>query len=138
MSIFSKQDNAGDQKQETEKKTDLNTSQENQHTEKTAIEKKTAPSKKKRLIIEGITHSGQRFRPSDWAERMSGNLSTFRKHRLFYSPLLHPGFYKGNKCVLLDKQLKETNPKLYRSILKFAKENKLRICGEEEKNDGNT
>lgn len=90
---------------------------------------------RKRLIIEGVTHTGETFRPSDWAERMSGKLSTFRKHRLYYSPLLHPSMYKGNKCVLLDQQLKRANPKLYQSILSFAKENNLRICGEGEGDD---
>lgn len=97
------------------------------------------PQKSKKIIIQGVTRGGEKFRPSDWAERMSGNLSTFRKHRLYYSPLLRPGMYDGHKCVLLDDRLKESNPTLYKSILNFARTNKLRICGEDnntdEKND---
>ena len=86
----------------------------------------------KKIIIEGITEEGNKFRPSDWAERVSGSLSTIKNHRLYYSPMLKPTFKDGNKCVLLDPALKESNPKLYHYILNFAKQNKLKICKEEE------
>lgn len=86
----------------------------------------------KKIVIEGITESGETFRPSDWAERMSGQLSTFHKRRIHYSPLLQPSVKDGKKCVLLDRQLKTTNPELYQSILDFAHENHLKICGEED------
>ncbi|MCX7125759.1 MAG: DUF3579 domain-containing protein [Gammaproteobacteria bacterium] len=86
----------------------------------------------KKIIIEGITDTGETFRPSDWAERMSGQLSTFHKRRIHYSPLLQPSVKDGRKCVLLDEKLKETNPELYQSILDFAHENHLKICGEED------
>ncbi|OGT48000.1 MAG: acetyltransferase [Gammaproteobacteria bacterium RIFCSPHIGHO2_12_FULL_38_11] len=86
----------------------------------------------KKIIIEGITESGETFRPSDWAERMSGQLSTFHKRRIHYSPLLQPSVKDGRKCVLLDEKLKETNPELYQSILDFAHENHLKICDKED------
>lgn len=88
--------------------------------------------KKSKIIIEGITPTGETFRPSDWAERMSGKLSTFHKHRIRYSPLLQPSTKDGNKCVLLDPKLKESNPDLYQSILDFANNNQLKICRENE------
>jgi len=84
----------------------------------------------KKTIIQGVTQTGEKFRPSDWAERMSDSLSTFHKHRIYYSPLLQPIMHDGYKCVLLDHQLKQSNPKLYQSILDFAHQNKLRICAE--------
>ncbi len=87
---------------------------------------------KKRIIIEGVTETGETFRPTDWAERMSGGLSTFRKRRIHYSPMLQPSMKGGHKCVILDPHLQETNPELFNSIMKFAKENKLRICDEDE------
>lgn len=86
---------------------------------------------KKKIRIEGITESGEQFRPSDWAERMSGSLSTFKNHRIVYSPMLQPAVKEGNKCVMLDPALKESNPELYQSILNFAKANKLKICDED-------
>ena len=89
--------------------------------------------KQSKIIIEGVTEEGKTFRPSDWAERVSGNLSTFKNHRIYYSPLLRPSYKDGNRCVILDPALKETNPKLYEYILNFAKANKLKICDENEK-----
>lgn len=83
------------------------------------------------IVIEGVTDEGETFRPSDWAERVSGTLSTFRNHRIFYSPLLRPSIQNENKCVVLDKALKESHPTLYEHILQFARENNLKICGEE-------
>lgn len=85
-----------------------------------------------RIIIEGITESGEIFRPSDWAERMSGSLCTFRNRRIVYSPLLQPTVEGGNKCVILDLKLKQSNPTLYQSILEFAKANKLKMHKEHE------
>ena len=88
--------------------------------------------KDQKIIIEGITESGEPFRPSDWAERMSGKLSTFKQHRIYYSPLLQPSVKEGEKCVVLDPALKKSNPALYESILAFARVNHLKICKEEE------
>lgn len=90
--------------------------------------------KSKKIVIEGVTDSGETFRPSDWAERMSGQLSTFKKRRIHYSPLLQPSVKDGRKCVLLDPKLKESNPALYQSVLEFAQRNKLKICGEDDDN----
>ncbi|QLH42858.1 MAG: DUF3579 domain-containing protein [Coxiellaceae bacterium] len=92
--------------------------------------------KNPKIIIEGVTESGETFRPSDWAERMSGKLSTFRNHRILYSPLLQPIMKDGYKCVVLDHRLKQSNPKLYQSILDFAEANHLRICKEDEDENG--
>ncbi len=90
-----------------------------------------ADSKDKKIVIQGVTESGEKFRPSDWAERMSGNLSTFRNHRIYYSPMLQPSVKDGNNCILLDPALEKSNPALYQSILDFAKTNKLKICDED-------
>jgi hypothetical protein len=92
-------------------------------------------SESAKIIIEGVTESGERFRPSDWAERMSGKLSSFKKRRLQYSPLLQPSMKDGHKCVILDPKLKQSNPELYQSILSFANSNKLKICNDEDNND---
>lgn len=83
--------------------------------------------KLKRIIIQGITETGEIFKPSDWAERMSGRLSTFTNHRITYSPLLQPTVKEGLKSILIDLRLKNYYPDLYRSILNFAKTNKLKI-----------
>ena len=88
--------------------------------------------KDKSIIIQGVTEAGKTFRPSDWAERMSGNLSTFKNHRVYYSPLLRPAYKDGHKCVIVDPTLKQTNPALYKSIMAFAQSNNLKICKEDD------
>ena len=87
---------------------------------------KNKPTKK--IIIKGVTSSGKTFRPSNWAERMGGKLSTFKKHRIQYSPMLKPITKDGYKCVVLDPKLKETNPSLFDSIMYFANTHDLTIC----------
>ncbi|KTD17363.1 DUF3579 domain-containing protein [Legionella jordanis] len=95
-----------------------------------------ANSESKKIVIEGVTEQGKPFRPSDWAERMSGTLASFKNRRIHYSPLLQPSINNdGYKCVLLDPKLKESSPQVYQAILDFAKANNLKICGE---NDDST
>ncbi len=90
-------------------------------------------SKDKKIVIEGVTPQGKAFRPSDWAERMSGTMATFKNSRIHYSPLLQPSVnHDGYKCVLLDPKLKESSPDVYQAILDFARTNNLKICGEED------
>jgi len=80
----------------------------------------------KKIIIEGITHNGRKFRPSDWAERMSGALSTFgRDHRIHYSPLLQPTTINGVKCVVIDPGMEKNFPEMYRYIMGWANNNDL-------------
>jgi len=88
-------------------------------------------SKHTKILIQGETEEGQTFRPSDWAERMAGSSSTFQGHRMIYSPLLQPMVKNGQKCLLLDPDLKESNPSLYEAIMEFAKSNKLKMCRED-------
>lgn len=88
--------------------------------------------KNPKIVIEGMTSSGETFRPSDWAERMSGKLSTFRKRRIHYSPLLQPCIKDGCKSVLVDPTLKDSNPKLYESIMQFAETNQLKVYLEDD------
>lgn len=95
--------------------------------------------KEQKIVIEGVTQEGNKFRPSDWAERMSGKLATFKNRRIHYSPMLQPTINKdGYKCVELDPNLKHSNPTLYKSILEFAKTNDLKLstgdapCSEDE------
>lgn len=84
-----------------------------------------------KIVIEGVTEQGKTFRPADWAERMSGAMASFKNSRIHYSPLLQPSINsEGYKCVVLDPKLKESCPQVYQAIMDFARENHLRICGE--------
>ena len=80
----------------------------------------------KKIIIEGVTHGGRKFRPSDWAERMSGALSTFgRDQRIHYSPLLQPTTIKGVKCIVIDPSMEKNYPEMYSYIMNWASSNDL-------------
>ena len=89
--------------------------------------------KDKKIMIQGVTSQGKVFRPSDWAERMSGSMASFKNSRIHYSPLLQPTINQaGYKCVLLDPKLKESSPQVYQAILDFAEANHLKICSDDE------
>ena len=69
------------------------------------------------LIIHGVTEEGQRFRPSDWAERLAGVMSHFRPggnvgpgNHITYSPYVVPNNIDGVKCVIVDFRLRELEP----------------------------
>jgi len=44
----------------------------------------TSTDKDKKIIIEGVTSQGKAFRPSDWAERMSESMASFKNRRIHY------------------------------------------------------
>ena len=79
-------------------------------------------------IIVGLTSEGKRFRPSDWAERLSGVLSAFcTEKRMKYSPFVSPGFYNDAKAVFVDGDLYDADPMAYRFVLNFAVDNDLQL-----------
>ena len=91
----------------------------------------------KKILIEGITESGRVFRPSDWAERMSGAFSTFgRDHRIQYSPMLQPMTVNGVKCVAIDPELQHSYPEMFRYIMHWVEHNQLKMS-EVEASHGN-
>ena len=80
------------------------------------------------LIVESVREDGRLFRPSDWVERISGQLATYgHDHRLHYSDNVHPCLIQGMNCLVVKKSLREENPSAYQFILKFAEDNQLRI-----------
>jgi hypothetical protein len=82
----------------------------------------------KKIIIEGVTENGRKFRPSDWAERMSGALSTFgRDHRIQYSPMLQPMTLDGIKCISIDPEMKNSYPEMYSYIMRWVELNQLKV-----------
>ncbi len=79
-------------------------------------------------IIESVKNDGQQFRPSDWIERISASLGSFKAdHRLHYSNEVQPCIIEGRKCLLVAKGLAKKNPAAYSYIMRFAEENNLRV-----------
>ena len=80
------------------------------------------------IVIQGITESGETFRPSDWAERLSGMLSVFSDDGyLAYSPFLKPIMSAGVRCVAIDRELERRDPAAYAFLLQFAHDNQLKM-----------
>lgn len=80
------------------------------------------------IIIHGTTSNGKVFRPSDWAERLCGILSSFNKdHRLSYHEWVHPILIDKVRCVAISAQLEEINPSMFRFLMDFAADNDLRV-----------
>src|SRR5690606_42153803 len=68
------------------------------------------------VFIQGVTRDGRTFRPSDWAERLSGVMSPFRPGgaqpgtHLSYSPWCVPTVIEGVKCVIVNRELRDHDP----------------------------
>jgi hypothetical protein len=78
------------------------------------------------IIIQGVTTNGRAFRPSDWAERLCGVMSTFGgDQQMRYSPYVRPVMLDGVRCVIVEPTLREIEPRAYRFLFEFAKDNEL-------------
>lgn len=83
------------------------------------------------LILYGVTLDGQRFRPSDWAERLAGVMSQFRPagsslNPLTYSPYVVPRIVDGVRCVIVDHRLRQLEPLAWKFVTDFAESNHLK------------
>lgn len=81
------------------------------------------------IIIHGTTSKGKVFRPSDWAERLCGILSSFNKkdNRLSYHEWVRPVLLYKIRCVAIAPKLEEINPSMFRFLMDFAADNDLRV-----------
>ncbi|MDH5182885.1 MAG: DUF3579 domain-containing protein [Gammaproteobacteria bacterium] len=86
-----------------------------------------AKTKQQIWLIQGVDEAGQRFRPSDWAERISGLMATFEGGRLQYSAMLYPSIINGIKCVHLDDRLQSTAPDIHQQVMEFVSSNQLNV-----------
>jgi hypothetical protein len=90
-----------------------------------------ASSSAKEIFIMGVTRDGRTFRPSDWAERLAGVMSSFRPggaqpgSHLSYSPWCLPMLVNGVKCVVVNGALREAEPMAWDFVINFAKDNNL-------------
>jgi len=84
------------------------------------------------FVILGVDSSGRQFRPSDWADRLCGVMSSFRPtgmaaNPLSYSPLVQPSMRDGRRCVVVDARLRDIEPMAYDFLRKFARDNDLMV-----------
>lgn len=80
------------------------------------------------IVIEGVTQKGKHFRPSDWAERLCGVLSSFdQDHRLSYHQWVRPILVNNTRCVTIDRKLEQISPNMFHFLMDFARDNDLRV-----------
>jgi Protein of unknown function (DUF3579) len=80
------------------------------------------------IVIQGITASGEKFRPSDWADRLCGMMSVFGEDRqLSYSPYLKPVIVAGIPGVVVDCKLEQLDGAAYKFLMSFARDNDLTL-----------
>ena len=81
-----------------------------------------------KVIIQGITKEGGKFRPSDWAERLCGSVATYGPgRRIIFHPNVKLASLKGVKCVVIDASLENDDEMLFDFLTDFADENSLQI-----------
>ena len=88
------------------------------------------------VFIQGLTRDGRTFRPSDWAERLAGAMSSFRPGidkgqpgaTIGYSPYCVPQVVDGVKCVLVSEALQGIEPMAWEFVMNFARDNHLRVA----------
>lgn len=93
-------------------------------------------TKPREVFIQGITKEGRAFRPSDWAERLAGALSSFRPGRarpglaahISYSPYCVPRVINGVKCVIVSEALRDIEPMAWDFVMGFARDNELQVA----------
>lgn len=90
----------------------------------------------RQFYIQGLTPDGQTFRPSDWAERLAGAMSSFRPDGMQggigafigYSPYCVPRLIDGVKCVFVSEALKSLEPMAWDFVMNFARDNRLKVA----------
>jgi hypothetical protein len=96
----------------------------------TAIERPPATP----FLIVGVTPAGRPFRPSDWADRLAGVMSSFQppgagpRSPLQYSPYAVPGVHGAHKCVRVDPAIAAVEPMALAFLLNFARDNDLMVA----------
>lgn len=96
----------------------------------------TLPTAPRQYFIKGLTLDGRSFRPSDWAERLAGAMSSFRPGGsvggigafIGYSPYCEPQLLDGVKCVLVSDALREIEPMAWDFVMNFARDNALQVA----------
>jgi hypothetical protein len=91
------------------------------------------PTPPRQFFIQGRTLNGKTFRPSDWAERLAGAMSSFRPEgtvrgigaHIGYSPYCVPNTIDGVKYVIVSEALRGIEPMAWDFVMNFARDNNL-------------
>ncbi len=82
--------------------------------------------KAKKFLIKGITLEGKTFRPSDWIDRLCSLAADFNhNHRLVFSSHLYPVMVENKRCLLVNEELSQHFPDMYKHVMNFVALNRL-------------
>ena len=82
----------------------------------------------KYLYIVGKKKTGEKFRPSDWSERLSDCLYCFdEEQEINYFNYICTDNYDQTKALKISNELKEIDPIAFNFLIKFADDNNLTI-----------
>lgn len=88
--------------------------------------------KNNECYVVGVTNSGNRFRPSDWAERLACLGAQFGPDaRLRYALDLQPTYFEGQRAVRILTSLEQRSPQLWATVFDFAVVHGLKIIAPE-------
>lgn len=81
-----------------------------------------------KIVIRGVTRGGRRFRPSDWAQRLTTAVATIgRGRRIRFHPRVRMVTVEGVNSVVVDAELEAEEPMLFEFLMRFARNNGLEI-----------
>jgi len=84
-----------------------------------------------KVVIHGVTRAGRKFRPSDWAQRLTTAVAAYgSQRRIRFHPKVRMASIDGINCVVFDADLADTEPMLYDFLMGFARGNDLQLTEE--------
>lgn len=93
------------------------------------MQEKAVKSEDCRTIIQGMKEDGEKFRPSDWMERISSQIAQYGEagKSLRYRDCARPRIINGEKCLVIEHRLAEKDQEAYRFVKGFAESHQLQI-----------
>lgn len=86
----------------------------------------------KKILIRGITKEGNKFRPSDWAERLYYALASYdHNKRLVFNPLVNLKQGDKFKCFVINPKLEKAEPMTFDFLVDFAQTNNLEVTDQD-------
>ena len=81
-----------------------------------------------RTVIQGMKEDGDKFRPSDWIERISSQIAQFGEGKnLRYRDCARPRIINGEKCLVIEHRLAEKDQHAFEFVQAFAQSNNLKV-----------
>ena len=88
------------------------------------------------LIIHGVTEEGNKLRPGDWIERVCSSLTAFGEQRcVAIGKSILPCIIKGEKCLVVARNMEQKDPDVYKFVMGFAQSNKLKVIVDRRRDD---